>query len=67
MTASLAATAQDLLARMGVDASLITGGPLTVTSPIDGSKIGAVTPSAASDVSALVALGVRCPAPAGAS
>jgi aldehyde dehydrogenase (NAD+) len=55
MTASLAATAQDLLARMGVDASLITGGPLTVTSPIDGSKIGAVTPSAASDVSALVA------------
>ncbi|MCF8500469.1 MAG: aldehyde dehydrogenase family protein, partial [Rhodospirillum sp.] len=55
MTASLAATAQDLLARMGVDTSLVTGGPLVVTSPIDGSEIGAVMPSAASDVPALVA------------
>jgi aldehyde dehydrogenase (NAD+) len=54
MSASLSATTKDLLTRLGVDAALYASGAITVSSPIDGSVIGAVAPTPAAEVSVLI-------------
>ena len=51
----MTSTTTDLLAALGVPAAAVTGGSMTVRSPIDGAVIGAVHEAKAADMTAAIA------------
>ncbi|WP_431260334.1 L-piperidine-6-carboxylate dehydrogenase [Roseateles chitinivorans] len=51
----MTSTTTDLLAALGVPAAAVTGGTMTVRSPIDGAVIGAVHEAKAADMTAAIA------------
>ena len=48
-------TAQDTLARLGLDTAMLSGGTLTVTSPIDGSTLAELAETAPGEMGAITA------------